>query len=111
MNLISTVILSSGLIMGLAGPGLAQDQTTPAADPGAAQNPAVKSPGDMTQAPLAKGMNSFTKPQAVARMHSAGYKHVMGLTKDKDGLWHAHALYKGQSVNVALDYKGNVASE
>jgi hypothetical protein len=111
MNLIATVIVSSGLIIGLAGPGWAQDQSTPAADPRATQNPAMKSPDNMTQAPLAKGKNSFNKAQAVARMHSAGYKHVMGLTKDTDGLWHAHAMYKGQRVNVALDYKGNVASE
>jgi hypothetical protein len=97
--------------MGLVGPGLAQDQTTPSADPSATQNPAVKSPDNMTQAPLAKGKNSFTKTEAVARIHRAGYKHVMGLTKDTDGLWHAHAMYKGQRVSVALDYKGNVASE
>jgi hypothetical protein len=83
----------------------------PAAVPSAAQNPAVKSPNDITQAALAKGHNSFTKGEARTRIEKAGYSDVKNLTLDPDGLWQASAEQNGQSVRVALDYKGNVASQ
>ncbi len=56
----------------------------------------------------AKGANSFTKGQARHRIQAKGYRHVTGLAKDQDGVWRGTARKDGQSVNVWLDYKGNV---
>jgi hypothetical protein len=83
----------------------------PAADPAAPANPAVHAPGDMTSQPLAQGHNSFTKGQAATRIAQAGFSNVTNLTLDAQGLWQATATQNGQSVHVALDYKGNVAAE
>jgi len=97
--------------MGLAttGAAVAQDQPTP--NPVAPANPAMKSPDDTAAAPLAKGHNSFTKSQALARIRKAGYSQVTELALDSDGLWQANATRDGQSVKVALDYKGDVAAQ
>ncbi len=56
----------------------------------------------------AKGANSFTKGQARHRIQRKGYTKVTGLTKDADGVWRGTAQKDGQTVNVWLDYKGNV---
>ncbi|HTZ69187.1 MAG TPA: hypothetical protein VMB71_00915 [Acetobacteraceae bacterium] len=56
----------------------------------------------------AKGANSFTKDQARRRIQKKGFSHVMDLAKDHDGVWRGTARKDGQSVNVWLDYKGNV---
>jgi hypothetical protein len=44
-------------------------------------------------------------------IHRGGYRHVEGLAKDTDGIWHGHAIYRGKAVAVALDDKGMVRSE
>lgn len=111
MKILTVVAISSSLALGLTSFAIAQDQTGPQPNASASQNPAVKSPSDMTQAPLAKGQNSFTKDEANARIRSAGYAAVRNLTLDPNGLWQAEAVQNGQSVHVALDYKGNVASQ
>jgi hypothetical protein len=98
------------LAFGLAGSAVAQAQP-PMADPSAAANPALKSPGDMSSAPLAKGHNSFTRRQAKGRIEKAGYTAVSGLSLDPDGIWQGQATKDGQTVHVALDYKGAVASQ
>jgi hypothetical protein len=101
----------SALGLGIASASLAQDQGPPATDPSAAANPAVKSPSDTGLGSLAKGHNSFTRGQAKGRLEKAGYTAVSGLQLDGDGLWQAQATKDGQSVHVALDYKGNIATQ
>ena len=59
----------------------------------------------------AKGANSFTEDQAKDRIQSKGYNNVTGLAKDADGVWHGKAEKNGQTVNVWLDYKGNVGQQ
>ncbi|HZZ90031.1 MAG TPA: hypothetical protein VFE13_17010 [Caulobacteraceae bacterium] len=83
----------------------------PMADPNAPANPAVKSPNAAGALPLAKGHNSFTKGEAQKRLEKAGYTGVSGLTLDSDGLWQAQASKDGQTVHVALDYKGDIATQ
>jgi hypothetical protein len=83
----------------------------PVADPSAPANPAVHSSSDMTSQALAPGHNSFTRSQAASRIASAGYTNVANLVLDGQGLWQATAMRDGQSVHVALDYKGNVAAQ
>lgn len=111
MNFLTVVAIASGVIIASTGAAVGQGQTSPTADPNAAQNPAIKSPREMTQAPLAKGQNSFNQAEALDRIQSAGYANVTGLFKDTDGLWQAQATYNGKVVRVALDYKGNVNSQ
>jgi hypothetical protein len=89
----------------------AQGGSSPSADPSAAANPAIKSANDMTSGALAKGHNSFTKGQAKSRIEKAGYSDVSDLDLDSDGLWQATAMRDGQSIHVALDYKGTVSAQ
>ncbi len=60
-------------------------------------------------APL-EGANSFTEGQAQDRVVAAGYSGVSALKKDEKGVWRGTATKDGASVNVAVDYKGNVVS-
>lgn len=57
--------------------------------------------------PLA-GANSFIERQATDRAVAAGLTNVSTLTKDSNGVWRGTASAGGKSVNVAIDYKGNV---
>lgn len=60
-------------------------------------------------APL-KGANSFTESQARSRIESNGFSAVTGLAKDTDGIWRGKAMKDGHSVDVALDYKGEIVA-
>ncbi len=60
-------------------------------------------------APL-KGANSFTEQQAKDRAIAFGMSDVNGLAKDSEGIWRAKAMHDGKSVNVAIDFKGNVVA-
>lgn len=105
-------ITAIALTISLGASGFAAAQTAaPAANPNAPQNSAVKAPHDMKPGAPAAGHNSFTKGQAKGRIEKAGYSGVSGLVKDKDGLWQARAKKDGQTVNVALDFEGNVTSK
>ncbi len=73
-------------------------------------NQAVTTTGANADQP-AKGANSFTKRQAAGRIGKKGYTHVTGLTKDGDGVWRGTGMKGGQSVQVWLDYKGNVGQQ
>ena len=88
--------------------GAAHDSGKPAASGDA--NQAVVTTGANADQP-AKGANSFTKHQAAGRIAKKGYTHVTGLTKDGDGVWRGTAMKSGQSVQVWLDYKGNVGQQ
>jgi hypothetical protein len=60
-------------------------------------------------APL-EGANSFTENQARDRVIAAGFSEVSALTKDEKGIWRGTAVKDGKTVNIAVDYKGNVVS-
>lgn len=57
-----------------------------------------------------EGANSFTESQAKDRVVAAGLSSVSALTKDDKGIWRGTAMKDGKSVNVAVDYKGNVVT-
>ncbi len=61
-------------------------------------------------APL-KGANSFTEGQARDRILATGLTSVSSLAKDGDGIWRGSAMKDGESVKVAVDFKGNVVSQ
>src|SRR3954465_9012773 len=78
------------------------------ANSNAPTNPAVKTTEGNNPGAPAAGANSFTEGQAKARIESRGYGNVSELAKDKEGLWRGKAMKDGKSVNVTLDYQGNV---
>jgi hypothetical protein len=57
-----------------------------------------------------EGANSFTEGQAQDRILAAGYTSVSTLVQDDVGIWRGTASMQGKSVNVAVDYKGNVVA-
>ncbi len=71
-------------------------------------NPAVKSTKPVATHVAAKGHNSFTEAQARDRIEKAGYTDVSKLTKNSNGIWQGTAMKDGKTVNLGLDYKGNV---
>jgi hypothetical protein len=59
-------------------------------------------------APL-KGANSFTEGQAKDRaIGHGGVDSVSAMKKDDDGIWRGTGTEDGKSVQIAVDYKGNV---
>lgn len=70
-------------------------------------NQAVATTSANAPAP-AKGANSFTSGQAKSRIEKNGFSNVSDLTKDDNGVWRGTAQKDGSTVNVWLDYKGNV---
>jgi len=61
-------------------------------------------------APL-KGANSFTEGQAKDRAIANGVNLTGAMTKDADGIWRGAATQDGKTVQVAVDYKGNVVTQ
>ena len=88
----------------------APNNTTNATAPTNASNPAIKTTEGNNPGAPAAGANSFTMNQAKARIEARGYAQVSGLKKDKEGLWRGKAMKDGKSVNIALDYQGNVVT-
>ena len=60
-------------------------------------------------APL-KGANSFTEGQAKDRALAHGVESVADLKKDDDGIWRGTGTQNGKTVQIAVDYKGNVVT-
>jgi periplasmic protein CpxP/Spy len=56
------------------------------------------------------GANSFTEGQARSRMEAKGFTNIQDLAKDEQGIWRGHATQNGRSVEVMLDYRGNIAT-
>jgi hypothetical protein len=62
-------------------------------------------------APL-KGANSFTEGQAKDRAIAHGnVDSVANLKKDDDGIWRGTGTQAGKTVEIAVDYKGNVVTK
>src|ERR1700744_1034154 len=66
--------------------------------------------GNNPGAPVA-GANSFTEGQARSRIESKGYTNVSGLKKDDKGVWRGTAMRDGKSVDVSLDFEGNIVAQ
>lgn len=98
------------LLLASAIPALAQTARPPANRD--ANTPAVNSPNSPPNpgAPVA-GANSFTEAQAKSRIEDRGFKNVSALKKDKDGVWRGRAQQEGKSVNVSVDFQGNVVAK
>ena len=104
-------LLATAVMTILVGAGGAFAQTTaPSANPNAS-TPAVASPNANNPGAPAAGANSFTEVQAKSRIEKAGYTNVSGLSKDKDGIWKGKASKAGASVDVGVDFQGNVVAK
>ena len=99
------LVTSAALAIGI-GAALAQSQNPPAQS--GPNNPAVNTTGtNNSNAPVA-GANSFTEGQAKSRIEAGGYSNISELKKDDSGVWRGKAMKDGKSVNVSLDFQGNV---
>lgn len=93
-----------------------EQKRAPAASQGSTKNQGSSasqgtSTGESVPGGLVSGANSFTESQAASRMTDAGYTDVTNLKKDDNGIWRAQAKKDGKSVNVGLDFKGNIAPQ
>lgn len=70
--------------------------------------PAVATPSTTNAGAPVQGKNSFTEDQAKSRIEAAGFADVSGLKLDDQGIWRVTANKDSKSVQVALDYQGNV---
>jgi putative membrane protein len=68
---------------------------------------ATGAPARTTGGP-ASGANSFTEGQTKSRLESQGYSNVSGLTKDENGVWRGKAMKDGKSVDVSMDFHGDI---
>jgi hypothetical protein len=101
-------ILMTGAVIALM-VSSAFGQTSPA-NP-SSTTPAISSPNTTNpQAPV-PGANSFTEGQAKSRIEEKGFTSVSGLRKADDGIWWGKAMKDGKSVDVALDFQGNVVAK
>ena len=94
----------------LAVTGQTWAQSTPPANRDA-NTPALNSRNSPPNpgAPVA-GANSFTEGQAKSRIEDKGFKNVSGLQKDGNGVWRGKADQNGKTVNVSVDFQGNVVA-
>jgi hypothetical protein len=44
-------------------------------------------------------------------LEAQGFSNVAELRKDDQGIWRGKAMRNGQSVTVAIDYKGTVQAQ
>jgi hypothetical protein len=104
-----TIIIGAVLAL-MAGSASAQTQTqNPPAQTGP-NNPAVNTTGANNPGAPVTGANSFTEGQAKSRIESSGYGNVTNLKKDDNGVWRGKAQKDGKSVDVSLDFQGNVVA-
>jgi len=86
----------------------AQTQNPPAKD--GPQNSAINSPDSSNRqvtAPVS-GHNSFTEGEAKSRIEKMGFSNVTNLKKDDNGVWRGRAIKDGKTVDISVDYQGNV---
>jgi hypothetical protein len=74
-------------------------------------NKAINSTNENNPGAPVAGANSFTEGQAKSRIESKGYTNVSGLKKDTKGVWRGTAMRDGKSVDVSLDFEGNIVAQ
>lgn len=103
-----TIITAAAALAISAASAFAQSPSLPAA-PGPG-NKAVNSPNTNNSDKPVSGANSFTEGQAKSRIEANGYSKVSDLKKDDNGVWRGKATKDGKSMNVSLDFQGNVTA-
>ena len=102
-------IFTAALLALAAGGALAQ--TPPPAANGPQNRPINTNDSVNRQSNLpVAGRNSFTQGEAQSRIEKKGFQNIQGLAKDNNGIWRGQATKDGQTVNVSLDFEGNVVA-
>ncbi len=99
--------IAIGLMAGqaaLAQPAPANTSSTPAAVS------TTSADSKTTAAPVA-GKNSFTESEVRKRLVDHGYSGIGPLTLDNASVWRGTATKSGKSMNVAVDYQGNIVEQ
>jgi hypothetical protein len=104
-----TLARAVALIAGLSLAGGAAAQKAPSGGPDAKGNAPIKHVHTINDGSAKGGANSFTQQQARKHILNSGYADVSALTKGTDGVWRGTASKGGATVNVALDFKGNIS--
>jgi hypothetical protein len=94
----------------VAGGTMAQTGTSPPPAQNGPQNSAINSSSKAAVEAPVKGRNSFTEGEAKSRIEKAGFSNISELKKDDNGVWRGRASKDGRSVDVSLDYQGNVVT-
>jgi hypothetical protein len=102
-------LMSVAAIALILATGGALAQNPPAND--GPNNKAINSKSENNPGAPVAGANSFTERQAKSRIESKGYTNLSGLKKDDKGVWRGTAMSGGKSVNVSLDFEGNVVAQ
>jgi hypothetical protein len=98
----------AAMLVFLATGAIAQNQNPSAKNE--PQNSAINSSDSSNRqvdAPVA-GRNSFTEGEAKSRIEKMGFSDVSNLQKDDKGVWRGRAIKDGKTVDVSVDYQGNV---
>lgn len=103
-------ILAATFLVCSGGITLAQNSPSPPANQNPSM-PAVSTTNRNNSGAPAAGANSFTEAQAKSRMEGAGYANVTKLVKDKDGVWRGKGTKAGKSMDLSLDYQGNILAK
>lgn len=68
-------------------------------------------PKDLGKGDLTKGKNPFSEGDARKRLEALGFKEVLDLKLDTNGIWRGTAVASGERKPVGLDAQGDVVSE
>ncbi len=82
----------------------------PSGGPDAKGNAPLKAPHTVNNGSAKRGHTSFTEGQARTHIEKSGFSNVSGLSKGDDGVWRGQAMHDGRTVDVAMDFKGNVTT-
>ncbi len=107
MNRTLALLLTSGILS--TGTAFAQTAAT-----NSSSNPpavATDHADSKTSAAPVAGKNSFTMKETRDRLRKHGYSQIKGLSLSADGIWQGTAMKDGKTVNVAVDYQGNIVEQ
>lgn len=103
-----TLVSALAFAVALSTAGAAMAQASGGAD--AKGNAPLKPAHTVNDGAAKRGANSFTQKQAQEHIEKSGFTGVSNLVKGDDGVWRGKAMRGGSSVDVAMDFKGNVST-
>ena len=116
MRATTIIAVSFALAVGTAAGAHAQNAATTPSAPvvsgtsSATNNAVSTAPQNNPGAPV-PGANSFTEGQARDRIQDKGFSQVTDLKLDSQGVWRGKGMKSGQTVDVSMDYQGNVVPQ
>jgi hypothetical protein len=114
MRVITIAVMIGTLAFAAAMPALAAEPTNRVAAQRIVQLRqaiSMEHTGSIDRVTLEAGKNSFTESQARTRIEGAGFTHIGALVLDQQGIWRGTASKGAMTVDVGLDFKGNIAAD